>query len=96
MGYVESVAFFCATTKTVKDRALDTLSKRHTAPPYHLKHLAGTKPPETTAQEVAVILAAEKNWEALSPQAQSTDLANVKVYLNDFIGITQGGATERR
>ena len=32
MGYVESAAFFCATTETVKDRTLDTLSMRHTAP----------------------------------------------------------------
>ena len=30
MGYVESAALFCATTKTVKERALDTLSMRHT------------------------------------------------------------------
>ena len=35
MGYVEYAAFFCATTETVKDCALDTLSTRHTAPPYH-------------------------------------------------------------
>ena len=33
MGYVESATFFCATTKKVKDRALDILSMRHTAPP---------------------------------------------------------------
>ena len=40
MGYVESAAFFCATTETVKDRTLDTLSTRHTAPPHHLENLA--------------------------------------------------------
>ena len=40
MGYVESAAFFCATTETVKDRALNTLSMRHTAPPHHLENLA--------------------------------------------------------
>ena len=45
MGYVESAAFFCATTKTVKKHTLDTLSMRHTAPPHHLEDLADTKPP---------------------------------------------------
>ena len=48
MGYLEFAAFFCATTETVKDRALDTLSTRHTAPPHHLESLEETKPPETT------------------------------------------------
>ena len=50
MGYVESAAFFCATTETVKDRALDTLSTRHTAPPHHLENLAG-KNRQKTRQE---------------------------------------------
>ena len=45
-GCVESAAFFCANTETVKDRALDTLYMRHTAPPHHLEHLADTKPPK--------------------------------------------------
>ena len=58
VGYVESVVFFCATTETVKDRELDTLSMRHTAPAHHLENLADTKPPETSAQEVAAILEA--------------------------------------
>ena len=40
MGYVESAAFFCATTETVKDRALDNLYTRHTAPPHHLENIA--------------------------------------------------------
>ena len=40
MGYVESAAFFCTTTKTVKYRALDTLYTRHTEPPHHLESLA--------------------------------------------------------
>ena len=96
MGYVYSADFFCATTKTVKDRALDTLSKRHTAPPHHLKNLAETKPPETTAKEIAATLVADKYWEALSPHARATTLARIEVYLDDFISITQGGETERR
>ena len=50
MGYVESAAFFCVTTETVKDRALDTLYPRHTVPPHHLENLAETKPPEGTAK----------------------------------------------
>ena len=69
---------------------------RHTAPPHHLEHLADTKLPETTAQEVAAALAADKDWEALFPHERATDLSHVEVYLNDFIGITQGGATERQ
>ena len=67
MGYVESAAFFCATTETVKDCALDTLSTRHTAPPHHLEKLAETKTPDTTEEEAAATSAAEKDWEALSP-----------------------------
>ena len=39
-GYVESAAFFCATTKIFKDRVLDTLSTRLTLPPHHLENLA--------------------------------------------------------
>ena len=91
---MESDAFLCATTETVKDRALDTLSMRHTAPPHHLENLSETKPPETTAKEVATTLVANKYWEALSPHARATSLAHVKVYLDDSIGITQRGAKE--
>ena len=36
----------------------------------------------------------DKNWEVLFLHARSTALAHVKIYLNDFIGITQGGPTE--
>ena len=61
MGYVESAAFFCATTETAKDRALDTLSMRHTAPPHHLENLADTKPPNTTEDEAAATSAANKD-----------------------------------
>ena len=96
MGYVDSAAFFCATTETVKDRALDTLSMRHTAPPHHLENLAETKLPDTTEEEAAAISAANKDWEALSPHARATSLAHVEVYLDDFIGIIQGGEKEKR
>ena len=95
MWYVESAAFFCATTKTVKDCTLDTLYTRHTAPPHHLENLAETKPPEPTAKEVVATLVANKDWEALSPHARATALAHVEVYLDDFIGINQGGVKER-
>ena len=40
-------------------------------------------------------LEAYNDWEALSPHARATALSHVEVYLNDFIGITQGGPTER-
>ena len=96
MGYVESAALFCATTKTVKDRTLDTLSTCHTALPHHLKDLADTAPPQTSEEEATATQDSDKKWEALSPHAQATDLEHVKVYLDDFIGITQGGPTERR
>ena len=95
MGYVESVAFFCATTETFKDRAIDTLSMRHTVLPHQLEHLVEKNPPKNSAQEVAATLESDNDWEALSPHARATDLAHVEVYLDDFIGITQGGPTER-
>ena len=56
MGDVESNAFLCATIKTIKDRTLDTLSTRHTAPPHHLENLAGTNPPQTSTEEVFATL----------------------------------------
>ena len=95
MGYVESAAFFCATTETVKDRTIYNLPTRHTASSHHLENLAETKLSQTSAAEVAATLEANNNWEALSPHARATSLAHVKVYLDDFIGITQGGPTER-
>ena len=67
MGYVESPAFFCATTKTVKDRTLDTLSTRHTAPSHHLKDLVDTKPPQTSEKQATATQYSKKNWEDLSP-----------------------------
>ena len=69
---------------------------RHTPPPHHLENLADTKPPKTSAQEVAATIEAYNDWEALSPHVRVTALAHVKVYLDDFIGITHGGPTERR
>ena len=96
MGCVESAAFFCATTNTVKERALDTLSTRHTARSHHLKDLAETKPPQSTKDEAAATLKANSNREAMSPHAQATSLAHAKLYLNDFIDITQGGPTKRQ
>ena len=68
----------------------------HTAPPHHLEDLAETKQPDTTAEDEAATLVADKYWEALSPHARATALAHVEVCLDDFIGITQGGAKERR
>ena len=88
MGYVESAAFFCAMTETVKERTLDTLSTRHTAPPHHLEYLADTKPPQTSEEEETTTQDPDKNWEALSLHAQATSLSYVEVYLDDFIGIT--------
>ena len=67
----------------------------HTAPPHHTEDLAETKPPDTTAEDLAATLVAGKYWEALYPHARATALAHIEVYLNDFIGITQGGAKER-
>ena len=94
MGYVGYSTLFCATTTTVKDRKIDTLSTRHTAPSHHLKNLADTKPPQTSAAEVPATLEAGKNWEVLSPHAQSTALFHSGVYLGGFIGIVKGGPEE--
>ena len=96
MGYVESAAFFCATTETIQDITLDTLSMRHTMPPHHLENLADTKPPQNSEEEATATLESDSNWKAPSPHARATALGHVEVYLDDFIGITQGGPTERR
>ena len=96
MGYVESVAFFCATTKTVNYRTLDALSTHHNTPPHRLKDLADTKTPQTSVEDTEATLEAGSNWESLSPQAWVTALAYVEVYLYEFISIVQGVPTERR
>ena len=79
IGYVESAAFFCATTKTVEERTQDTLSTRHTAPSHHLQDLADTKPPQTSEEDATATLEANRNWESLSPHARATSLAHVEV-----------------
>ena len=89
MGYVESAVFFCATTDTVKECTLDTLSMSHNAPPHYLEDLADTKPPQTSVEDTEAALEADSNWEALYPHARSTALAHVEVYLYYFIGIVQ-------
>ena len=61
MGCVESAAFFCATTDTVKDCTFDTLYTRHNAPPHHLEDLADTKPPQTSAEDSEATLEADSN-----------------------------------
>ena len=58
---MESVTFFCATTKMVKDHTLDTLYMRHTTPPHHLENLADTKLTQTSAAEVVATLEADNN-----------------------------------
>ena len=81
MGYVESSAFFCATTETVKDITLDTLATHHTAPPHHLEDLSDTNPPQTSEEEATATLDSNKNWEALSLHVRATALAHVEIYL---------------
>ena len=95
MGYVESAAFFCATTEKAKDRTLETLSTRHNVSPHHPEDLAETKPLQTSVEDTESTLEADSNWEALSLNAQATYLTHVEVYLYDFIGIVQGGPEER-
>ena len=80
MGYVESVAFFCATTKTVNYRTLDALSTHHNTPPHRLKDLADTKTPQTSVEDTEATLEAGSNWEALYLQTQATALSHVKVF----------------
>ena len=69
---------------------------RQNAPMHYPKDLADTKPAKTLPENAEATLEADRNWEALSPHAQATDPAHVEVYLNDFIGIFQGGPTKRR
>ena len=62
MGYVDSAAFFCAATETVKDCKLDTLSTHKNAPPHHLEDLADTKPLQTSEEDAEATLEANINW----------------------------------
>ena len=96
MEYVESAAFFCATTDTAKDHIIDSLSTRHNAPLHHLRDLADTNLPKKSVQDPDAKRETKNNWEALSPHARATALSHVEVYLDDFISIVQKGPTERR
>ena len=81
MGYMESAAFFCATTRTVKDRTLDTLYTRHNTPPHHIEYLAYTKPTQNKIEDSEATLEADSNLESLSLHARAIALAHVEVYL---------------
>ena len=61
IGYVVFAALFCATTETVKDCTLDTLSMRHNAPLHHLGDLDDTKPPKTSVEDTEATLESDSN-----------------------------------
>ena len=94
MGYMEYADFFCTATETVKDRAITTLNRRSGAPPYLLEALAESNPEDDPADLPTTNCKHECRWAKLYSQAWAEALAHVEVYLNDFIGITQGGQEE--
>ena len=79
MGYVYSAPYFFIATETVTDIKNASMDGHHTAPPHPLEGDADTLAPDDCATEHA------KNRD---------DLAQVDIYLDDFISTCQGGPQE--
>ena len=87
MGYVDSALFLCLATKTITDMANAAMANRHRAPPHPLKELAGSPAPD----DWPPTMADNKQWTLTSPEQRGHALAQVDVYLDDFISTCQGG-----
>ena len=90
MGYLESVHFFCAAIKTVKDRVNNTMASRQMANGKPLEKLVETAPAGENGDTNQKIFQSDKQRRNLPPRARQVALAHVEVYLYDFIGVVQG------
>ena len=91
-GYVDIAPFFCLATETITDMANAATADRHRALPHPLEELADSpalndRPPTMTD---------DKQWTLTSPEQRGHALAQVDVYLDNFISTCQCGPVERR
>ena len=85
MGYMESMAFFCTTTETVKYRALANLYSRPQPPPHPLEALAADIPQYRISNFPTTYNGQERECAKLSLQIWAASLAHVEVYPDNFI-----------
>ena len=92
MVYAYSALFLCMSTETITDMANVSMGNRHHAPHHSLKKLAYTQAPEERAPEPNN----NEQWTQAPTELQVHALAQVDVYLDDFISTYQGGPTEQQ
>ena len=90
IGYMYYAAFFCMATETVKERTLANLDSQSQAPPHLLETLVDFTQEDNSNSFLTPDDTQDREWSNLSSQARAAALANVEVYLGDFIGIVQG------
>ena len=88
MGYVYSAPYFCMATKMVTDLANKSIYQSNDSGKHPLEEAANTRAlggaGKTEAQDYS-------SWGKLLAKQRSSAMANVDVYLDDFISVFQGG-----
>ena len=92
---MESEYFFCTDTSMVKYRTLAALNRQSKAPPHLLETLVESKPEDCLTDFLTTDKTQDRECANLYLQSRSVSLAHIEVYLDDFIGIFQGGQEER-
>ena len=95
MGYIQSSPLFCATIEEVKYRALNTLHATGAAPEHPLETLVEAFPPDRDYHKERQEEKADDTWIKLPPELRRAALAHIEVYLDDFLGVIQGGPVEQ-
>ena len=84
MGYMDTTAYFCETTKIITGMANASMHQRHTDPPHTLEAAANTCAPEDVRGPTP---SADAQWHSLSPEVNEKSTAFIDIYLIDFISI---------
>ena len=100
MGWVESPPYFCAASETIADITNRDIHKRF--PPHRLDAVADTPPPpQLTPDQCPINLLPSTPQPTDAPREPASEarprpkLAYVDVYVDDFLGLCQGGRRER-
>ena len=89
---MDSAPFFCMPKETILDMANKNMVDRHHALPHPLETLAATPAPDEWALETSD----DEQWMQSPTNLRGHALAQVDVYLDDFISTFQGGPTKRQ
>ena len=91
MGYVDTAPFFCMSMESRADMANEAMGDLHHALPQPLNMSDDTQSPEERATEPHD----DRQWTQSPTELRGHALAQVDVYLDDFISTCQGGPTEQ-